>query len=658
MKDFTQPRATALPMRAAASAILCVALSALAQEPSAPQSQAPSTAFTSPSPAAEVVRTIPETPGKHQIQAADDAYLAGARLLERKDLAGAEKEFARALNLNPSNSEYALALALAREHHVTELIQESGKARLLGQTDKAEKLLAEARLLDPQNNIVTQHTDTAGPTISFSPKIEVPAEPWIRQGPAIAGPVTLQPKAGTQSFHMHSDVQDVLRQVFSSYGINPSFDASVPRQNLRFDLDDAPYQLAAPILLEMAGLFAVPLDPKSVLIAKDTTENRQRFERQLQETIYIPAMTPEQMQELGNIIRTVFDVKQLSVETTAGDLVLRAPEATLTAVNLTLADLLDGGSQVMLELNLYSVDRTRQQNIGVQLPQQIGVYNVASEASSIVNANQTLVNQAIAQGLVPANASNVTIALALIASGLVQNTLLTNTIGFFGGGLTQTGLSANVNTTLNLGLNSSDARTLDNVQLRVGDRQAATFRAGTRYPITTSTYTTGGVTNSASLAGVTINGVSASSLLNQLTGTATTIPQIQYEDLGLTLKATPTVQKSGEISMKLDLKVEALAGSSINNIPILASRQFVSDVTVADGETALLFSTVTKSESTAISGLPGLGELPGFQTATADTTKETDSSEIVLLITPHIVRRRSSIVAGPRISFNSSQKSD
>ena len=651
MKDYPQPRATALPMRAAASAIFCLALSAGAQEASAPKVQAPVAA-------APASAAVPETSKKQQGQAADDAYLAGARLLDRKDLAGAEKQFDKALKLNPGNSEYAMALALTREHHVTELVQEASKARLQGQTEKAEKLLAEARMLDPQNDIVTQHTDSATPAISFSPKIEAQAEPWLRQGPAIAGPVTLEPKAGAQSFHIHSDVQDVLRQVFSSYGIRPSFDDSVPRLNLRFDLDDTTYQQATPILLEMAGLFAVPLDPKSVLIAKDTTENRQRFERQLQETIYIPGMAPADMQELGNIIKTIFDVKQLSVEPAAGDLVLRAPEETLTAVNLTLADLLDGGSQVMLELNLYSVDRTRQSNIGVQLPQQFGVYNVASEANSLVNANQSLVNQAIAQGLIPANANNVTIALALLASGLVQNTLLTNTIGAFGGGLTQTGVTANLSTTFNLGLNSSDSRSLDNVQLRVGDRKDATFRAGTRYPITTSTYTSGVAANSSALAGVTINGVSASSLLNQVTGSPITIPQIQYEDLGLTLKATPTIQKSGEISMKLDLKVEALTGTAINNIPVLASRQFLSSVTVADGDTALLFSTLTRSESAAISGYPGLGELPGFQTATADTTKATDTSEIVLLITPHVVRRRSSNIAGPRISFNSSQKSD
>jgi Flp pilus assembly secretin CpaC len=366
-------------------------------------------------------------------------------------------------------------------------------------------------------------------------------------------------------------------------------------------------------------------------------------------------MTNQEMAELNTVLHNVFDVKQVSVQNTGGTILIRAPQETITAINLTLADLLDGGNEVLLDLKLYAIDRTRQRNIGVQLPQQIGVYSVAGAANDLVSANQSLVNQAIAEGLVPAGANNLTIALALIASGLVQSSLLSNTIGFFGGGLTATGITTNTNVTLNLGLNSSDTRALNNIQLRVSDRQTGDFRVGTRYPITTSTYTNG-VASSSALAGVTINGVSASSLLNQ--ATAITIPQIQYEDLGLTLKATPTVQKSGRISMKLDLKVEALAGSSINNIPILTSTQYVSEVSVADGESALLLSSLSRSESAAVSGLPGLGELPGFQTATADKTTETDSSELVLLITPHIVHRRSNIFAGPRIPFNQPQQSD
>jgi general secretion pathway protein D len=593
------------------------------------------------------------TPTKHQTQAAEDAYLAGARLLDHNDLTGAEIQFNKAVKLNPSNNDYAMAYAVTHQRHVTQLVQESGKARLLGQNEKAETLLAEARLLDPENNIVGQSVDRGALPKVFHPKIE----PWIREGPAIAGPVTLLPSTASKSFHLHADEQEVIRQVLSDYGIRATFDESVQRQDLRFDLDDSPYQQSVPILLSMAHLFAVPLDAKSVLIAKDTPENRQRLERQLQETIYIPGMTNEQMDELGNVVRNVFDVKQLTVEKSAGTLVIRAPQETLTYINLTLADLIDGGSEVVIDLKLYAVDKTNQRNIGAQLPQQIGIYNVASAAQNLVTANQSIVNQAIAQGLIPAGSSNITIALALIASGLVQSTLLSNTIGFFGGGLTQTGATINQNPVFNLALTASDTRALNDIQIRVGDRQPATFRIGQRYPITTATYSTGLSPTSPALAGVSINGVSAASLLNAATGAGITIPQIQYEDLGLTLKATPLVQRSGAIKMHLDLKIEALTGGSISNIPILNSQQFASDVTVEDGDTAVMVSSLTKSESASISGYPGLAELPGFQTATADRTTVTDSSELILLITPHVTRRRSNLSAGPRIAINLPQPS-
>ena len=106
--------------------------------------------------------------------------------------------------------------------------------------------------------------------------------------------------------------------------------------------------------------------------------------------------------------------------------------------------------------------------------------------------------------------------------------------------------------------------------------------------------------------------------------------------------------------MHLDIKIEALTGSALNNIPVIASRQFASDVTVAEGQTALMLSSLTKTESTAISGIPGISELPGFQTVTADNLREVDSSELILLITPRLVRHRANLVVGPRIPVSPS----
>ncbi len=632
MNPFLQPRVSTLASCTVALAIGSFTLTSVAQSAPVQTPQPPSVAARA----------------KHQAQAADDAYLAGARLLVKNDLGGTETQFNKAVKLNPADRDYALALALAHQRHIAELVQQAGKARLLGQHEKAKTLLAEAALLDPENSMVSQHMDPGLPPTAFHPEIE----PWIRDGPAIAGPATLEPKPSRQSFHLRSDEQDVLRKVLAGYGIRAVFDEAVPRENLRFDLDNAPYQQAAGILLNMTHLFAVPLDATSVIIAQDTPENRQRLERQLQETISIPGMTNEEMDELGNVVRNVFDVRQLTVAKASGNLVIRAPEDTLTYINLTLADLIDGGSQVMIELKLYSVDKTNQRNIGAQLPQQVGVYSVGSAAQNLVSSNQSLVNQAIAQGLIPAGASNITIALALIASGLVQSALLSSTVGFFGGGLTTTGVTTNQNLAYNLALTASDTRALDDIQIRVSDRQTATFRVGQRYPITTATYSSGLTGSAAGLSNVSINGVSAASLLNSAVGTSATIPEIQYEDLGLTLKTTPTVEKSGAIKMHVDLKIESLTGGSLSGIPILNSQQFTSDVTVGDGETALMASSLNKSETAAISGLPGLGDLPGFQPALSDTTTMTNSSNLILLITPHVTRRRSNISAGPRIAID------
>jgi len=656
MKLPAQPRVSALTRCTAALALAGFSMTTLAQSaPVQTPAAQPSQNQPSSQSSSDTAKTKPisETLSRSQRQQAEDAYLAGARLLDRKDLEGAEEQFTKAAKLNPGNHDYTQAAALAHQERVTDLVQQAGKARLLGQKEKANALLAQAHQLDPENALVQERINEGALARAFRPEIE----PWLRSGPELAGPIELQPNKSLQSFHLRSNAQDVAGKVLQSYGIRATFDDSVTHDDLRFVLDDVAYAQAVPILLQMMHAFAVPLDATSVMIANDTPENRQRYERQLEETVYVPGMSNEAMDSLGNVIRQVFEVKQLTVEKNSGNLVLRAPEDTLKAVNLTLADLMDDTSEVMIDLRLYAVDTTRQRNIGGQTPQQIGIFSVASEAQQIVNQNRDLVDQAIAQGLVPANASNVTIALALIASGLVQSTLVSNTIGLFGGGLTTMGVTENQGASFHLALNSSDTRGLDDIQVRVNDRETATFRIGTRYPITTATYTNGVAGAASALAGVNVNGVPASKLLAQL-GTQVTIPQIQYEDLGLTLKAVPTVQKSGDITMQLDLKIESLAGSSSNNIPVLNNRAFVSTVTVTDGQTAMLVSSLTRSESAAISGLPGLGELPGFQTATADKAAEKDTSELILLVTPHIVRKRRDVLASPRIPINLPSDSD
>lgn len=457
----------------------------------------------------------------------------------------------------------------------------------------------------------------------------------------------------------------MLTQATAAYGIHAVFDDSVTPVNLRFDLEGSPYPDVINILQQMGHVFATTLDAKTVLIARDTQENRERLERQVQETIYIPASTVEQLNELSNIVKNVFDVKQVLVSPSAGTLLLRAPEPTLKAVNYTLADMLDGGAEVMLDLKLISVDKHISRNIGFTPPTQLNVFSAAAELQSFVTANQATINTAISQGaLVPTgNAFQMLIqeAAFLIVSGLASNVNLTNVLAFFGNGLTLFGVSLGSGGTFNLALNSSDARALDDLSVRVGDRQTTTLRVGEKYPITTSSYSSG-ITNAtaSALAGKTINGVSASSLLSQYLGGAATatIPQIQFEDLGITLKTTPTIQRSGLVRMQIELKIEALTGSSVNDIPILTSRAYTSEITVQDGTTAVMLSDLSSTEAASVNGFPGFGSLPGFEGTISDRLRTTDSSELILMVTPHLIRKRHTALSSRPYIFRTSTPQD
>jgi Flp pilus assembly secretin CpaC len=621
------------------------------------------------------------------VRAGEDAYLAGAKKLERDDLDAAENDFKRALALDPENRDYAIAISVTREHRVTELVQQSGKARLAGDQARAETLLARANELDPQNPIVTEHLETAmlgspaqapGTRTATPPATRpgVPANPVLDppainplpnrtqmisasevnalgfvQPPALAPAIHLTPSSEAKSLDLRGDSRDVLQQVAGDYGIRSFFDDSVEHKALRFDLDNVHYDQAMAVLTRMTNTFAVPIDPTSVLFAKDDLTNRQRLERQLEETIYLTGLTPEHINDIANLLRNFFDLKQVTVQPGSSTIIVRAPEDVLRPMNSTIDGLLDSDGEVMVEVKMYNVNTTRTNTIGATLPSQAGIFSVAQAASSLVSANQSLVQEAIAQGLISATASNLDIALALIGSGLVQSTIASSTIGTIGNGLTLLGITGSTNTALKFGLNSSDARTLDDVQVRVEDRQAATLREGTRYPITTATYTSGISTAASQLSNVSINGVNVANLLSQYAGgTSATIPQVSYEDLGVTLQATPTIMKSGHVNLLLNLKIEALAGGSDNGIPVLENSQFASDITLEEGDTAMMVSYVSKNQTAAMTGIPGLSELPGFQLPTEENI-EKDTNQLVVLVTPHIVRRRSDTVAGPRFAI-------
>jgi general secretion pathway protein D len=582
-------------------------------------------------------------PSARQQSEAEKAYLAGAKAVEREDFATAEKDFDTAVALVPHNERYLAAREIARQHHVSALVQAADKAKLLGKADESSKDLRQAFEIDPNNPMVQQHLDEI--VHDAAPDSDPPSasKEAIDAGP----PIELAPSQGRHSFHLRTNANDILRQVLTAYGITPTIDSSVKSRQVRIDVDNVDFSEAARISKLVTKTFFVPLDPNRVLVAEDTRENRTKFERLAAETVYFPGLTQTEINDMGGVARSIFDAQQATVSPSKSTLTVRGPVTKLAVLNSTLAEMLDGRSEIQLDVRLYSIAKTRMMNVGVQLPNQATLFNVPTELNSIISGNQSLVQQIISSGLASAG-DYAAIAAILIASGAVSGSILGQPFAVFGGGLTLTGLSTS-GATLNLALNSADTRILDTITLRVLDQEESTIRAGTRYPIITSSY--------SSLAGssLAIPGLSSAGVSSALAGlgvggaginsTGQSIPQVQYEDLGLTLKVKPSVQKDRDVSIHIDLEIESLAGSSINNIPVLDSQQYKAITTLKQGESALVVSDITKQQTKAVTGVPGLSDLPGFQNTTNNQT-ENDVSELLILVTPRIVREAHTQQAG------------
>ena len=91
---------------------------------------------------------------------------------------------------------------------------------------------------------------------------------------------------------------------------------------------------------------------------------------------------------------------------------------------------------------------------------------------------------------------------------------------------------------------------------------------------------------------------------------------VQYEDLGLTLKATPRVLRNGDVALSVEMKLDALSGTFIDGNPVLDNRAYSGVVMVKEGEAAVVATEVDKSQSLAISGTPGISEIPGMNDLT------------------------------------------
>ncbi len=570
-------------------------------------------------PATPPAPTAP-APSKADAKSAEKHFKQGVKLKDKGHASQAFEHFKRAAELEPTNINYVTAREITRQLVVLQDLERGNQA--LAKEDRVQAMAAfrQALDLDPGNTFAKQRLTDSLPALPQVHSSTPPRDPL-----EAASEINLQPNDVVSNFKYRGDSRELLNEVARAFGLTPVLDESVASRNVRFEVQNVDWATAVDIAARMTKTFWVPLSGKQVLFAADTDQNRRQFLRMGLRTFYLPdAATPQELNDVANTLRILFDIRFMTQQPGTSSIVVRAPQPVLDAASEFLENLSMSRPQVMLDIKVYEVRFTNNSDIGIQIPNDLTAYNVPTvlrtATSGSVNV-QDIINQLIASGAInQANSTAVSALLGQLGSGA---SLLSLPYFTFGGGITLTAVTVPPGS-VHFGVTNSSIRSLEHATLRASHGNAADFKIGVRYPIVNATFAP------------IYNTPQISQVLQNQSYTAP-VPSFTYEDLGLSLKATPEV-RTKDVTLKLEFKIRALSTTTLNGQPIITNREYNGVISAPDGEPIAIAGFVSNAEQKGISGVPLLSNAPIVGRLFSEETKQTDRTELLLVLTPHIVR--------------------
>jgi len=555
---------------------------------------------------------------KQDLKEAKTAFSHGLKLQREQRFDEALEEFETAAQLVPQDVEFLTARELVRQQLIYEHLERGNSSLTSGNQVEA---LAEFRMalhLDPENQFARQRLDEA--LDEWTPRASEP--PRILTD---AGDLRLVPGGRRAEFHFRGDSRELLPQVAKAYGITAIIDDSVQTRRVRFDIQDVDFYTAMQAANAVTKTFWTPLDEKQILLAADNAENHRQFDRMSARTFYIPGISsPQDLNDVVNTLRTVFEIRLIAQQPNSGTVTVRAPQRILDAATQFIESLDSSRPEVVLDVKVYEISRTLTRNLGLQLPTQFQMFNIPASALTALGGQniQDLINQLVASGGI--NQANTTAISALLAQlQNQQNSIFSQPLATFGNGTTLFGVTlGSLGATLSR--NEALARNLEHATLRASQGKDTNFTLGTRYPIINATFAP--IFNSSSISRVIGNN-----------SFIPAVPTVNYEDIGLTIKAKPQIHGNTDVSLTLSLQLRSLGAQSVNGVPIINSREYNGTITLKDGEPGVITGSVSRSEQFSMSGLTGLANLPLLNRLDSSNTKQHEEDELLVVITPHVV---------------------
>ena len=371
-----------------------------------------------------------------------------------------------------------------------------------------------------------------------------------------------------------ASTRDVFSALGQFTGVNMIFDPDFVDDVISIDVQGASLSTALTSVAQSTRNFYRVTAPLTVTIVPDTQDKRREYPQEVVQTFYLSYADPE---DTVDLLRLVVELSSLAaVPATRAIAVKDTPERVAATARL-IAAIDKARSEVVIDVELLEVDRQRLRDYGLQFasPGSPGIDGVAR----IGESNLTL-----------SDLGNLTGADIFVA----------NLPGLF----------------YRLLKRDQDTRTLANPHLRASAGLAARAEFGERVPVPVTTFTpfaAGGVQQQP-------------------------ITSFNYENIGVNIEITPYTHHNDDVSLDLNIEVTSISGLGFGGLPTFGNRTITTTIRLRDGETNILAGLIRDDEREVREGIPGLSDLPFIGRLFARNQTETQETDIVLTLTPRIIR--------------------
>jgi general secretion pathway protein D len=538
--------------------------------------------------------------------AAQQAYREGNDLTAKNQVEAGLVKYQEAVRAEPGNAQYRTAYLQARDRATQRLLETAERDQSEGRTDQAEQGYRRVLGLDPQNEraragmralerderqarlmaAATLHLNKGeyelakqklNAVLTESPTNEK-ARLMLREATEKAAPPAVESGlAKTYKQPISIEFRDApLKQVFEVIsrrsGLNFIFDKDVKTdQKTTVLLKNSTVESAIYFLLLTNQLEQQVMDANTILIYPNVAAKLKEYQEMTVKTFFL---ANAEAKLVANTLKTILKSRDVVVDEKLNLIIVRdSPEAIRLAERLiNLQDAPE--AEVMLEVEILEVKRSRLMDLGVVWPTTLG--------------------------FAPLSTSGGTGITVYDLNNLNQRTI----------GVTGAQLSINANK------NDSDSNLLANPRIRVRNKEKAKIVIGDKLPVITSTVSSG------------VGGFASDS--------------VTYVDVGLTLNAEPTIYLNNEVAIRMQLEVSNLVSTVTTKNGTtayqLGTRQASTMLQLKDGENQVLAGLINNEERNSSNKVPGFSELPLISRLFGSQRDDNQKTEIVLSITPHLIR--------------------